>query len=195
MPATLTPEQPEPLALLGGEGGRARAQHDHVTDGQALGDQELLGELLVHPGRTREHPGPDVGDAGHLQETLDGAVLAEGAVQHREDDVDGGEDLTGPVGVEHDQAAAGGVAGQGERGAPRVDGRQDAAGDGELAGVVGAEHPRALPRDPDRHDLEALRVQVGEHAPRGHAGHRVLAAAPAEHHRDPNPSDAHGWRE
>ena len=33
-------------------------------------------------------PGADVADAGHLEHPLEGAVLAPGAVQQREDDVD-----------------------------------------------------------------------------------------------------------
>ena len=55
------------------------------------GGEQLLGELLVHRGRRGEHAGPDVGQPAHLQQALDRAVLAVGAVQHREDDVDPGE--------------------------------------------------------------------------------------------------------
>ena len=38
--------------------------------------------------RGGEHAGADVADAGHLEQALDGAVLAPRAVQQREDDVD-----------------------------------------------------------------------------------------------------------
>ena len=38
-------------------------------------------------------PGADVGDAGELEQALDGAVLAERAVQDGQDDVDGAERL------------------------------------------------------------------------------------------------------
>ena len=76
------------------------------------------------PGGAGQHARPDVGHAGHLQQPLDRAVLAEGPVQHREDDVHAAEHLTGPARLEHHQPAAGGVAGQRDGGGRRVDGRQ-----------------------------------------------------------------------
>ena len=44
--------------------------------------------MLVHHDRGREHARADVGDVEHLEHALDGAVLAVGTVQQREDDVD-----------------------------------------------------------------------------------------------------------
>ena len=63
---------------------RSRPQHRALPDRQTLGGQQLLGELLVHPGGRGQHTGPDVGNPGQLEQPLDGAVLAVGAVQHRE---------------------------------------------------------------------------------------------------------------
>ena len=56
--------------------------------GQAARGHEQLHVLLVHAGRAGEHPGPRVPGPRHLQQALDRAVLAERAVQHREDDVE-----------------------------------------------------------------------------------------------------------
>ncbi len=51
-------------------------------------------------------PGPDVAHAGHLQQSLDRAVLAPGAVQQREDHVDLAERLRHGAGLVHDELAA-----------------------------------------------------------------------------------------
>ena len=48
---------------------------------------EVLEERLVHRERRGEHPGSDVRHVEQLEQSLDGAVLAEGAVQGREDDI------------------------------------------------------------------------------------------------------------
>ena len=68
--------------------------HHHVRpDRQPLGLEDDLHVLLVHADRAGQHAGPDVGDAGHLQQALDGAVLAERAVQHRQHHVDVAEQV------------------------------------------------------------------------------------------------------
>ena len=54
------------------------------SDRQPPGLEDDLHVLLIHADRAGQHPGPDVRDAGHLQQTLDGAILAERAVQHRQ---------------------------------------------------------------------------------------------------------------
>ena len=64
--------------------------------GQAGGGEETLHGVLVHGGGGAENARADVGDVGQLEEALDGSVLAEGAVQHGEDDVErGGERVAG----------------------------------------------------------------------------------------------------
>ena len=61
-----------------------RAQQCNVLhDRQARSRKEPLHHVLVHAGGRAEDSGPDVSFAGQLKETLDCAVLAEGAVQHR----------------------------------------------------------------------------------------------------------------
>ena len=52
-----------------------------------MGGEEPLQGQLVHADRRGEHVGADVGDVEPLQQPLDAAVLAEGAVQGREDGV------------------------------------------------------------------------------------------------------------
>ena len=59
-----------------------------LDDGQAGGGEETLHHVLVHAGGGAEDAGADVGFAGELEEPLHGAVFAEGAVQHGEEDID-----------------------------------------------------------------------------------------------------------
>jgi hypothetical protein len=185
--------RPSRSAFGVGQGRGAGPQHHVVAHREAVGGEQLLGELLVHARRAGQHARPDVGHARELQEALDRAVFAVGAVEHREHDVDAREHLPRAAGLQHEQAAARRVAGQRQRGAGGVDRGQGAVVDRQLAGVVGAHDPGAVGGDADRDDVEPLPVQVGQHAPGGHARDRVLAAAPAEDHRDPHPS-RHGLR-
>jgi hypothetical protein len=70
---------------------------DKLLDGavlnlrDALLRHELLEDHLVHAQRRRQHAGADVGHAEALEQPLDRPVLAEGPVEHREDDVDAGQ--------------------------------------------------------------------------------------------------------
>ncbi len=85
--------QPEPLSILEFHRVLTRSQHDVVADRQALGDEQLLGELLVHARRAGQHTRADVRHPGKLEQALDGAVLAVRTVQNGEHDVDRGEHL------------------------------------------------------------------------------------------------------
>ena len=58
------------------------------ADRQAAGLEDHLHVFLVHADRAGQHAGSDVADAGHLQQALYRAVLAERAVQDREHHVD-----------------------------------------------------------------------------------------------------------
>ena len=57
-----------------------------LPDPGAIGDE--LRQRLVHTGSGGRHARPDIGQAGQLQQALNGAVLAVFAVQDRENDVD-----------------------------------------------------------------------------------------------------------
>ncbi len=69
-----------------------------AQDGDVLHDrqpgiaEEALHHVFVHAGRRAQHARADVGDLGQIEQSLNGAVLAEGPVQHRKDDIhiDGG---------------------------------------------------------------------------------------------------------
>src|SRR5207247_5307192 len=112
-------------------------QGDVAGNGNTTVAQNLLEEVLVHAERRRRDASADVGNPCELQEPLHGAVLAERAVQDRQDDVDGAE----------------------RRG--RVRGRN---GQGLRDGTVPrAELPAALSSDRDGHDLVALGVERLEH--------------------------------
>ena len=47
--------------------------------------QDHLGEVLVHAVGTCRDTAPDIAHAGHLQQALDGPVLAERTMEYRED--------------------------------------------------------------------------------------------------------------
>ncbi len=76
-------EAGRPVGLPGPRGHHRVGQHR-----QALRLEDDLHVVLVHADRRGEHAGTDVAHPGHLQQTLDGAVLAPRAVQQREDHVD-----------------------------------------------------------------------------------------------------------
>ena len=79
--------------------------------------QQLLRELLVHRGGTREDAGTDVGHTGHFEQTLDRAVLAEAAVQDGEDDVHRLENRHADARIDDPHQTAGGrVRGEHDRG-------------------------------------------------------------------------------
>ena len=69
-------------APLGAEEGDVRGE------GKAGGEEHALHGVFVHAGGGAEDAGADVGDVGELEEALDGAVFAEGAVEDGEDYVD-----------------------------------------------------------------------------------------------------------
>ncbi len=71
----------------------AEPQRHVARDRDAAVAQHRLEQVLVHAERRGGDAGADVRHAGQLEQPLDGAVLAEGAVQDRQDDVDGAERL------------------------------------------------------------------------------------------------------
>ena len=66
----------------------AESKGDVFRDRNPVVSQHRLEDVLVHAERRGEHARADVGDTGELEQALHGAVLAERAVQHREDDID-----------------------------------------------------------------------------------------------------------
>jgi hypothetical protein len=188
--------------------GRPVALADHYVgpDRQALGREDQVHVLLVHADGAGQHAGSDIAHARHLQQPLDGAVLAVRAVQDRQDDVDLAEQvryLRGRAGYrarggQHVELARVGPvlaacvlaagprhhlrAGHGHR----LDRGQLAVGDGHPARFIGHLHPVPVGGDADGNDLVLRPVDRGQHVAAAHDRHRVLGPAAAEDHRDPD---------
>jgi hypothetical protein len=176
--------QAEPLLVVLTELG-AGAQNRVRPDGDALGDGELLGELLVHRGGRREDVGAHVGQAGHLEQSLDGAVLPVRPVEHREDHVDAGQRGDAVDRLADDQVGGGGVGGEHDRvAAGRGDLGKLPVADGQRRGVHAGQDPAALAGDADRQHLVLVRVERPQDASGAHARDRVLGAATSEDDRD-----------
>jgi hypothetical protein len=154
-------------------------------DGQPRGRQQRLHVALVHRRSRGEDPGADVGDAGELQQALQGAVLTIGTVQQRQHDVDLTELLWHLAGLLHGEASLGGIAAEHHRGSRLLDLRQRATGDGELLRFVGGEHPAPVTGDADRDDVVGAAIDRGKHTARGHARDGVLGASAAEDNGHP----------
>lgn len=162
----------------------AGADHQVRADRQPEGGEDPLHVLLVLSDGGGEDTRADVRDAGQFQETLEGAVLAVGAVQDGEDHVDVAEGLRHRAGLAvEDLAVAGGdgeddgaLAGLGER----VDVGDGALGDRHPRGLVGGEHPAALGGDADGQDVVPGAVDGAQDGAAGDHGDAVLGAAPAE---------------
>ncbi len=69
---------------------RATPLHDVLDHRQAAFVAQTLGHFLVHGRRGSQHARAHVGQTGEFEQTLHGAVLAEGAVQHGKHHVDAG---------------------------------------------------------------------------------------------------------
>ena len=96
-----TPTEDPRLAGLTNMGYGRRLQISSGSDVPARDHQMLhhrnpalpaqpLHDVLVHRNRGRQHARADVGQAGQFQQTLHGAVFAEGSVQRGKDHVDAG---------------------------------------------------------------------------------------------------------
>src|SRR5205085_12686945 len=99
-------------------------------------------------------------------QALDGAALAEGAVEDRQDDVDDAQGVDGVAPGDGDE----------------LDARPVAVRD--RAPLELAELPLSVALDLDRRGLVALRVEPLEHRARRGDRDRVLARAPAHEHGD-----------
>ncbi len=59
----------------------------------AVGAHDRLEDRLIHAEGRAEHTRANIGQVGQLEQALQRAVLAEGAVQHREDNIQLGQGL------------------------------------------------------------------------------------------------------
>jgi len=133
---------------------------------EAGGEEHALHGILVHAGGGAEDAGADIGDVGELEETLDGAVFAEGAVEDGEDDIYAGS-----------RAGFCGGCGDGEgffAGVCRGGGFAE-----EGLGVAACE-PAALLGDAELDDVVLLAVDCFKDGAGGTEGDFVLAALAAK---------------
>jgi hypothetical protein len=167
------------------ERARGHGEVGHLRQAARL--EHVLHLPLVDVHRARRDVGADVGNAEAREEPLDGPVLAVGAMEHGEADVDRAEggpaDVVGlAVLVEHDEPRA--LAGLDER-----DGVAVVGDDRELValglGDAVEQRPAARLRDADGRDDVALLVERRQHVARRQAADLVLARSAAEQDEHP----------
>src|SRR5580765_1243341 len=142
----------------------ALAERDVPRDGEPAVPQHLLEEVLVHAESRSRDAGADVRDNGELEQSLDGAVLPERAVQDRQHDVDGAES---------------------GRGVRRWDGQRFR----DRAVLAGAELPAAVATDCHRDDVIALGIERLEY--RAGRGQRDVVLGRAAARQDGDPGARH----
>ena len=150
------------------------ADGDPGHDGNFGGLKEFFGDVFVHGDGGAEDACADEGQSGEVQQALDRAVFAKGAVHDGEDDVDA---LAGAAAVEADEGGVG-----------RIGGHRDA-----LAGAknfrkhflrAGADEPVAFFGDADGHGLVFVGVEAANHGGGRGEGNFVFAGAAAEENAD-----------
>ena len=85
----------------------AAQDRDVLHDGQSGGDEQRLHDVFVHAGGGAEDAGANVRNVGQFEKTLNRAVFAKCAVQHRKDhiNVDGSIRGAAQVGQRHHEVA------------------------------------------------------------------------------------------
>src|SRR5262249_33291980 len=154
-------------------------ERDVPRDRDSLVAHDCLEQVLVHAECGGGHPRADVGDAGQLEQALDGSVLPEGTVQDRQHDFDlvqGGHDS-----VRRDRNRQR-LSRTGPGAWHLVRSRSALPDRGAL--VSGAERPVPVPPDLDRHCLVTLGVECLQHRTGRSERDLVLARAPAHDDRD-----------
>jgi len=150
------------------------ANGDPGNDGDFGGAEKFFGDVFIHGDGGAEDAGADEGKTGEVEETLDGAVFAEGAVHDGEDDVDA---LAGAAAVEADESGVGGIGAHGDALAGAENLRKHFLG-------AGADEPVAFFGDADGHDFVFVRVEAANHGGCGGEGDFVFAGAAAEENAD-----------
>ena len=139
--------------------------------------------MLVHTDGTGKHPGPDVPGPHHLQEPLNGAVLAVRSVQEGERDIDWAEVRQRGLLANCELAAAGDSHEQGF-GRVLAEFGQSAVADSEPADRLRIhQDPPSGTRNADAHYIEPISIQCAQHPGRSEAGHPMFATGSPENHR------------
>ena len=115
----------------------AAQQRDVRRLWQAGGGEETLHGVLIHGGGGAEDAGADVGDVRELEESLDGAIFAEGAVQDGKDDIERLSERVGGLGefsagVDFKRVMRRWMRVRGRRDVERLAGAKDRGSRGEL---------------------------------------------------------------
>ena len=168
------------------------AHGDEIDDGQAFPDPEFLGHLLVHADCRAEDARSHVGEVRALQEALNGAVLAEGAVEHGEDEI-AGQGFDAARGRHRDEPRAW----RGVDGAPAPYRRQAhhvafaraswlglGLGARQLEDRGLLQQPDSRLGYPDKEEAVLGRIEVADDARRRNQGDIVFARLPPLEYRD-----------
>ena len=134
------------------------------------GAEKFFGDVFIHGDGGAEDAGAYEGEAREVEETLDGAVFAEGAVHDGEDDVDA---LAGAAAVEADESGIGWVG-------THCDALAGAENLRKHFLRAGADEPVAFFGDADGHDFVFVRVEAANDGGGGGEGDFVFAGAAAE---------------
>ena len=153
----------------------AMVHHQRARDRDSRIAQHRLAERLVHARGRAQHAGADIGQADRLEHALDRAVLAEGAVQHREHDVD----LPRRAAVHAHERPAPGAGDERRAATGRELRRRHTARSGLERRRTVDDLPAAGVIDQERDDVELLRIESLDDRARRGQGDRVLRRAPA----------------
>ena len=161
-----------------------RIQRDARRRGDAGGVQQHLGVMLVHARGRSKHAAANVRHVHHLQQALNGAVLAVRAVQHRQHRIDVAEGFDGVAADQEPVAATAHVQQHRTRLRGDLDLGQRVAAQVPAARVLAVDDPLAGLGDADRNRFETLGVHRLQDAGGRDAGDRMLIRLAAVQHHD-----------
>ena len=139
--------------------------------------------MLIHARGGGEHATADVRHVHHLEQALDGAVLAVRAMQHRQHRVDVAEGLDGVAADQEPVAAAAHVQQHRARLRGDLDLGQGITAQVPAARILAIDNPLAVLGDADGNRLETLGVHRLQDAGGRDAGDRMLIRlAAVQHH-------------
>ena len=139
-------------------------------NGNLRGLQEALGDVFVHGDRGAEHAGADERESGEIEQALNGAVFAEGAVHHGKDHV---QAMPAAAAVQRNERGVGWIGGHGNALASAQNFRKQLL-------RASANEPVAFLGDANRNRLVLIRIEAANHGSGGSERDFMLAGAAAE---------------
>src|SRR4029077_9652787 len=143
---------------------------DPRHDGDFRGLEQALGDVFVHGDGRAQYSGADKGQAGEIEEALNRAVFAKGAVHYGEDDI---EALAASAAVQFHERGVGGVGGHHDALAALQNFRQHLL-------RASANEPVAFLGDADGHGFVLVGIEAANDGRRRSERDLVFAGAPAE---------------